>query len=244
MRSELRGGRADVRELGSVLQPVDHARARRSRCRATRTSTGSGCASTRPRARRSSAGRAGWASASRPGSTSAPRRRGSCRRRRGGGSTSTIRGTRSGDRATRCSSRSARATSSRPRSRWHALYALIANGGKLVEPHLVSQIEEPSPNEQAPVVVRTVRPKPPRDAGLNPANIRIVQEGLVDAAQNGSYGTSAAIFGGFPISIAGKTGTAEKWQKIPGYPNGKLLDQSWWCGYGPDRRAPRSSSAR
>jgi penicillin-binding protein 2 len=113
------------------------------------------------------------------------------------------------------------------------LYALIANGGKLVQPHLVSQIEEPSPNEQAPVVVRTVRPKPPRDAGLNPVNVRIVQEGLVDAAQNGSYGTSAAVFGGFPVSIAGKTGTAEKWQEIPGYPNGKLLDQAWWCGYGP-----------
>jgi penicillin-binding protein 2 len=112
-------------------------------------------------------------------------------------------------------------------------YALIANGGQLVEPHLVSQVEEPSPNEQAPVVVRTVRPKPPRDSGVNPANVRIVQEGLVDAAQNGSYGTSAAVFGGFPISIAGKTGTAEKWQQIPGYPNGKLLDQSWWCGYGP-----------
>jgi penicillin-binding protein 2 len=113
------------------------------------------------------------------------------------------------------------------------LYALIANGGKLVQPHLVSQVEEPSPNEQAPVVVRTVRPKPPVEAGFDPANIRIVQEGLVDAAQNGQYGTSAAIFGGFPISIAGKTGTAEKWQQIPGYPDGKLLDQAWWCGYGP-----------
>jgi penicillin-binding protein 2 len=112
-------------------------------------------------------------------------------------------------------------------------YALIANGGQLVQPHLVSQIEEPSPNGQAPVVVRTVRPKPPREAGLDPGNIRIVQEGLIDAAQNGSYGTSAAVFGSFPVSIAGKTGTAEKWQKIPGYPNGKLLDQSWWCGYGP-----------
>jgi penicillin-binding protein 2 len=112
-------------------------------------------------------------------------------------------------------------------------YSLIANGGKLVEPHVVSQIEEPSPNEQAPVVVRRVRPKPPQDVGLDPVNVSIVQEGLVDAAQNGAYGTSAAVFGAFPVSIAGKTGTAEKWQQIPGYPNGKLLDQSWWCGYGP-----------
>jgi penicillin-binding protein 2 len=113
------------------------------------------------------------------------------------------------------------------------LYALIANGGKLVQPHLVSQIEEPSPNGQAPVVVRTVRPKPPRDIGLDSNNVRVVQEGLTDAAQNGTYGTSAAVFGAFPVGIAGKTGTAEKYQQIPGYPNGKLLDQSWWCGYGP-----------
>ena len=42
---------------------------------------------------------------------------------------------------------------------------------------------------------------------------------------------SAAVFGSFPITIAGKTGTAEKIVKLPGYTGPQ--DQSWWCGYGP-----------
>ena len=38
-------------------------------------------------------------------------------------------------------------------------------------------------------------------------------------------------FGSFPIEIAGKTGTAEKFVRLPGYQG--LQDQAWWCGYGP-----------
>jgi penicillin-binding protein 2 len=33
------------------------------------------------------------------------------------------------------------------------------------------------------------------------------------------------------VSIAGKTGTAEKVVKLPGYAG--IQSQSWWCGYGP-----------
>jgi cell division protein FtsI/penicillin-binding protein 2 len=32
------------------------------------------------------------------------------------------------------------------------------------------------------------------------------------------------------VQIRGKTGTAEKWSNE----HGRLLDQSWWCGYGPE----------
>ena len=39
------------------------------------------------------------------------------------------------------------------------------------------------------------------------------------------------MFGSFPVPIAGKTGTAEKFVKLPGFVG--LRDQSWWCGYGP-----------
>ena len=46
-------------------------------------------------------------------------------------------------------------------------------------------------------------------------------------------GTSSGVFGTYPISISGKTGTAEKVVNLPGYPVGHLEDQSWWCGYGP-----------
>ena len=41
------------------------------------------------------------------------------------------------------------------------------------------------------------------------------------------------MFGGFPIAIAGKTGTAEKSVDLDGDGYGTMVDQSWWCGYGP-----------
>jgi penicillin-binding protein 2 len=109
-------------------------------------------------------------------------------------------------------------------------YAMIANGGRLVEPHIVKSIEEPRNEGEPPVVLRPYTPKPPKDIGLDPTAVRIVQEGLFDAT-HANYGTSQSVFGAFPVQIAGKTGTAEKFVQIPGYQG--LRDQSWWCGYGP-----------
>jgi len=109
-------------------------------------------------------------------------------------------------------------------------YALLANGGKLVEPSLVKQIEQPSTEGNAAVVIRPFAPPKPRDLGLDPAAIRFIQEGLYDAT-HASYGTATDVFGDFPRPIAGKTGTAEKYVELPGYKG--LRDQSWWCGFGP-----------
>jgi penicillin-binding protein 2 len=109
-------------------------------------------------------------------------------------------------------------------------YALIANGGKLVEPHIVKAVEEPKNEGEPPVVLQPYLQKPPRDAGLDPNVLRIVREGLYDAA-HAPYGTSASIFGSFPVPIVGKTGTAEKFVRLPGFQG--LRDQAWWCGYGP-----------
>jgi penicillin-binding protein 2 len=110
------------------------------------------------------------------------------------------------------------------------LYALIANGGKLVEPHVVEDVEEPGTEGAPPLVLRSFAPKPAQDIGLDPAAVSYVRQGLYDATHT-SYGTSASIYGAFPVPIAGKTGTAEKYFEIGGYKG--LLDQSWFCGYGP-----------
>jgi penicillin-binding protein 2 len=110
------------------------------------------------------------------------------------------------------------------------LYALIASGGKLVEPHIVKSVEEPGSQGQAPVILRPYAPKPPKDVQLDSSALRVVQEGLYQAT-HANYGTSSGIFGAFPIEIAGKTGTAEKYVRLPGYQG--LQDQAWWCGYGP-----------
>jgi len=111
-------------------------------------------------------------------------------------------------------------------------YAMIANGGKLVTPYVVSGVEQPGSNRQEPVTVRQFPPDPPRDAGVDPAALQAVRDGLWTATHS-LNGTSSAVFGSFPISISGKTGTAEKVVNLPGYPVGHLEDQSWWCGYGP-----------
>jgi penicillin-binding protein 2 len=109
-------------------------------------------------------------------------------------------------------------------------YAMIANGGKLVQPQLVQAVEEPRNEGEPPVVLRPYTPKPPKDLNLDPSALAVIQQGLFQATHE-SYGTSVNVFNDFPVPIAGKTGTAEKFVQLPGFQG--LRDQSWWCGYGP-----------
>jgi penicillin-binding protein 2 len=104
-------------------------------------------------------------------------------------------------------------------------YSLLANGGKLVTPHLLMGVQSPS-GSTVPVAA-TPAPKP---VGLDPAAIAVVKKGLWEGTHL-SFGTSYGVFGNFPVSISGKTGTAEKVVSFPGYIG--LQNQSWWCGYGP-----------
>ena len=112
------------------------------------------------------------------------------------------------------------------------LYALIANGGYLVTPHVVEDVEQPSPDRADPKVLRRFAAQPPLRTNVDPAALRIVQTGLYAAAHS-VVGTSSGVFGGFPVEIAGKTGTAEKVMHVAGYPDPHIEDQAWWCGYGP-----------
>jgi penicillin-binding protein 2 len=105
-------------------------------------------------------------------------------------------------------------------------YALIANGGKLVTPHLRLDVE--NPNGTAVPMPGVPAPRPV--VGLDPASLQVVRRGLFEATHV-SFGTSSGIFGNFGVPVAGKTGTAEKFVTLPGYAG--LQDQSWWCGYGP-----------
>jgi penicillin-binding protein 2 len=106
------------------------------------------------------------------------------------------------------------------------LYALIANGGKLVTPHIAADVES------AGRVLRSFGAQPPTPSDVDPTALRVVQLGLEEATHS-PFGTSAGVFGNFPIDIAGKTGSAEKVVQLPGYPTPPKLTQSWWCGYGP-----------
>jgi penicillin-binding protein 2 len=110
-------------------------------------------------------------------------------------------------------------------------YAAVANGGKLVTPHLLLDVEQPSANRRPGRVLPTPRPPAPEQTGVDAQALAVIREGLFEATHS-SLGTSSAIFSGFPISISGKTGTAEKFID-PGDGYLHNFSQSWWCGYGP-----------
>jgi penicillin-binding protein 2 len=111
-------------------------------------------------------------------------------------------------------------------------YAMIANGGRMVTPHIAQDIEQPATESGQPQVLRELATQQATSSGVDPAALLAVQEGLY-AGTHSTLGTSYGVFGRFPVAIAGKTGTAEKQINLPGYPNPVKLNQSWWCGYGP-----------
>jgi penicillin-binding protein 2 len=108
-------------------------------------------------------------------------------------------------------------------------YALIANGGYLVTPHVLMDVE--NPNKTAVPVAALPSPQ---KIGVDAAALQVVRQGLWEGTHM-NFGTSYGVFGTFPVSIAGKTGTAEKTVTLPGYKG--LQNQSWWCGYGPTDNA-------
>ena len=111
-------------------------------------------------------------------------------------------------------------------------YALLANGGKLVTPHLVSAIEQPGPQngpQQGALVLRRY-PAPTKELNLDPAGLTAIRDGLLEATHSG-LGTSSSTFGTYPIPIAGKTGTAETHAESGSY--SVKTNTSWWCGFGP-----------
>jgi penicillin-binding protein 2 len=98
-------------------------------------------------------------------------------------------------------------------------YSTIANGGDVVRPHLAQRVEDPSGR-----VVQEFNPAPRRHVDIAPEYRDAIMTGLNAAAMEPG-GTSYAVFGGFPVEIAGKTGTAER---------GLLVeDQSWYVALAP-----------
>lgn len=97
-------------------------------------------------------------------------------------------------------------------------YAALGNGGYLVRPHLGARIEN-----AGGAVVQTIGQGPRKRVPMNDGFRRAVLEGLYDSA-NLPGGTSTDVFKGFPIKIAGKTGTAQ----VPG-----KRDQSWFVALAP-----------
>jgi len=96
------------------------------------------------------------------------------------------------------------------------VYAAIANGGSVLEPHVGRALLSPggAVREIAPVVKRTV-PVAPEVLGY-------VREALSGVTQPG--GTAAGAFVGAPVAVAGKTGTGEV---------SNAQDTSWFASFAP-----------
>ena len=85
-------------------------------------------------------------------------------------------------------------------------YAAVANGGKIVTPHLGLKIVDP-----AGQTVRSLEPTAPaRKVDISQETLAAVREGLYKAAHD-QAGTSAPIFYNYKVDVSGKTGTAEVW---------------------------------
>jgi penicillin-binding protein 2 len=97
-------------------------------------------------------------------------------------------------------------------------YAAIANGGRVLRPRLGLRIEDATGRALQELDAPTAR-----HIKMSEENRHAILEGLYGAA-NAPGGTSTPVFEGFPIPVAGKTGTAEHVGKA---------DQSWYVALAP-----------
>lgn len=96
-------------------------------------------------------------------------------------------------------------------------YAGIANGGKVMEPHVMKQVlgQDGKPVLKAKSTVAF-------DTRTKKNNLATMKTALVSVTEPG--GTGAGAFVGFPVRVAGKTGTAQVAGKD---------DYAWFVGFAP-----------
>ncbi|WP_324780124.1 penicillin-binding protein 2 [Thiobacillus sedimenti] len=93
--------------------------------------------------------------------------------------------------------------------------AMIANGGKRIEPRLVEAMRDPLTHVWQPLAP-VVRDQVP----IKPEDLAVVRQGMVDVVHPG--GTASVAGAGAPYTMAGKTGTAQ----VVGIKQGARYDAS------------------
>ena len=83
--------------------------------------------------------------------------------------------------------------------------AAIANGGKVLQPHVVKQIVDNS--EGSIKVLEETKPKVIREGFISPKNLQVVREGMRQAVT--SSHTASRELDDLSVKVASKTGTAE-----------------------------------
>lgn len=101
------------------------------------------------------------------------------------------------------------------------LAAVVANGGKLVRPHLVKGEDDKSLPAWAP-----------RELGFKPETLQIVREGLWAVVNGGGTGWRAALPG---LEVCGKTGSAQvvARERLRRGPSAGILPHAWFLAFAP-----------
>ena len=97
--------------------------------------------------------------------------------------------------------------------------ALIANGGKLYQPYIVSHVGSPGSDTYEVVNEPTLI----RDLDFDPIALAGVRKGMCEVISDTRLGTASFVFENAPYTLCGKTGTAQ----TAGAPN------AWFVAYYP-----------
>ncbi|MGB2694401.1 MAG: penicillin-binding protein 2 [Dehalococcoidia bacterium] len=99
--------------------------------------------------------------------------------------------------------------------------AAVANGGDVLVPHVVREIDDPNGN-----AVRQIEPEVANKLPISQENLAVMRDGLRRAADYGTATSGASSY----VTIGGKTGTAEF-----GAPHGdgSYETHAWYTGFAP-----------
>ena len=97
------------------------------------------------------------------------------------------------------------------------VFAALANGGTVYEPRVAHEIVAPE-GEATPV-----EPEVRGELPVSASTLAFIEQGLIEV-NHADHGTGSATFADMPVTIAGKTGTAEYRPRQP---------IAWYAGYGP-----------
>ena len=110
---------------------------------------------------------------------------------------------------------------------------MIANGGKLVTPHIADDVEQTGNDGQPVRILRKFGAQPPQPDRRRPDR---AHDRPARALRGDARGDRHVVgrLRQLPGRDRRQDGHAPRRSiTLPGYPNPVKLDQSWWCGYGP-----------
>lgn len=100
--------------------------------------------------------------------------------------------------------------------------AAVANGGKVMQPHLLKEVDGPGGQ-----VTQTFQPKVVEQNFISPENNQLIRSAMRDVVTR-PYGTACCrLEQEVPVHVAAKTGTAET------DPNGNKKPDAWFTAYAP-----------